>query len=140
MMHASQIFILTFRNGRKTDIQAICKFWETPSNSYARISIIICTKKKQGRNPYQQACARHHLHSKHTMLELKKKVGSILPGVTQGIQIHYEGALFFMQLRFHEQYERNSGFSVSELVTGSHCSIRLKFILLLIFELKKLKK
>ena len=27
------------------------------------------------------------------MLELKKKVGSILPGGTLGIQIHYEGAL-----------------------------------------------
>ena len=45
------------------------------------------------------------------MLELKKKVGSILPGGTQGIQIHYEGELFF----YADDCERKSGFSVSEL-------------------------
>ena len=35
------------------------------------------------------------------MLELKKKVGSsILPGGTQGIKIHYEGALFLCSYVF----------------------------------------
>ena len=45
------------------------------------------------------------------MLELKKKVGSILPGGTQGIQIHYEEELFI----YADDCERKSGFSVSEL-------------------------